>query len=528
MSAQYAQPVTTGGIPAPQNLDDKDLADWLNTCLRAKSPVGYVHAEYACKVFNLADKAAMLHPADPEKQSRKVLKDLAKHRLLQHVELTVPELEGVCFVDPTWSLTPVSQDEIAALVDARLLALGRAGRGTEISPKTAWQVWTDAGGRCMFEGCGEDLTSVRLFNKSARIGYLAHIVASDPNGPRGNPADSHRLSDNSENIMLMCDAHHRLIDCFAPEKYPPEELVRMRRFHRDTVRFYLDSLAYPRVKAMTLLANLANVPTYFHDSELIDAVLAIGRAMLPNIAHYVRRNQRDDRRSDDFWVNYLHEHENDVRELIRNFNSPNPAVMDEWAVFPLHHIATMVLAGRIMGEARAIQVFQYHRERKSWRWDPEATPLPAGTFTVSGLTSEQVAEVLMTIELTARLDEDAMPVNLVESITKGAIPRVRITIANPNGACIRHRDDLDQFKSVARQAINHVQDVMRAQRVHLIAISPASTVFCFGQMLQAGHHPTYTIYDRPGRDRSFSEAFSVSSHEVTAQAGSKTTTIQIR
>lgn len=34
------------------------------------------------------------------------------------------------------------------------------------------------------------------------------------------------------------------------------------------------------------------------------------------------------------------------------------------------------------------------------------------------------------------------------------------------------------------------------KKVHLIAVSPASTVFRFGQMLQAGHHPEYLVYDR--------------------------------
>ena len=302
----------------------------------------------------------------------------------------------------------------------------------------------------------------------------------------------------------------------------------MRQAHRDLVRHYLDSLAFPRAKALTLHANLAHIPTHFHDSELIDAILATGRAMLPNVVHYIRRNQRDDRRTPDFWVHYLNEHQLDIQNLVSSFKDPSAVVMEELAVFPLHHIATMILAGRIIGEARAIQVFQYHRHRRSWRWDPNATRQPDGTFNVSGLTPDRVDEVLITIELTADFDEDAMPANLTEAITAGRMPWVRITTPNPDGNCIRHPNDIDQFMHVARRAINHVQDVMRARRVHLIAISPASTVFCFGQMLQAGHHPTYTIYDRAGRDTPFNEAFSISGHEVTASAGTQTTSIPIR
>lgn len=202
----------------------------------------------------------------------------------------------------------------------------------------------------MFHGCSKDLSEIPLWTKAARVGYLAHIVASDPAGPRGSQADSHRLSDCSDNIMLMCDEHHRLIDSFAPHYYTADVLNEMRQSHRETVRYYLDSLAFPHTKAVTLHANLANVPTYFHDSELIEAIVATRRAMLPGVIHYIRRkSQRDDRHLPGFWHQYLREHENHIRQLIAGFESSNGLVTESLAVFPLHHIPTLVLAGRVMG-----------------------------------------------------------------------------------------------------------------------------------------------------------------------------------
>jgi hypothetical protein len=527
-SLQMTSPVN---IPTPQNLDDEALSIWIDGCRNAGHTVGYLHGQYVCRVFDPADSTATLHPADPDKKSKTALKKLAQRGLLQHLELPVDTLNGAVSVDSAWGLAPVTVDEIAALVDARLQRLGRAvGRGTDVTMRTAWQVWTDAGGRCMFEGCGEDLTSVPLYNGPARVGYLAHIVASDPNGPRGNQADSHRLSNDPDNIMLMCDAHHRLIDSFAPAEYPADTLFTMRQVHRDLVRSYMDSLAFPRARAVTLLANLGHVPTYFHDSELIDAILATGRAMLPGVVHYIRRTaQRDDRNSPGFWGNYLREHESHIRQLVTSFNDPGLSETDEFAVFPLHHNATMVLAGRIMGEARAIQVFQYHRQRRSWVWDRAASPLPSGTISVNALPLSGASDVLITIELTAHMDEDAMPIDLAPAIADGRMPWLRITMPNPRFDCISHPADLDQFMHVARQTINHVQDVMRVKKVHLIAISPASTVFRFGQMLQAGHHPEYTIYDRAGCNDKFVPAFSITGHDVSACCdGGRPITISIR
>ncbi|TVT73198.1 MAG: SAVED domain-containing protein [Denitromonas halophila] len=459
------------------------------------------------------------------------MKRLVAKGLLQCLELPPQIFRDAHVADPSWQYSQVrSKPAVDTLIATRDGLLGRtAGRGPAITEKTAQKVWADAGGRCMFAGCGEDLTEIPLWTQTARIGYLAHIIASDPQGPRGSQQDSHRLANNPENIMLMCDAHHRLIDSFAPDDYKPDILDEMRRTHRDMVRNYLDSLAFPRMRAATLHANLAHVPTYFHDSELIDAILATGCAMLPGVIHYVRRKSpRDDRNTPGFWSQYLREHEGDIRQLVTGFNAASGATTENLAVFPLHHIPTIVLAGRIMGEAQAIRVFQYSRSRRTWAWNPGATPKPVGTFSVSTLPQARASEVLITIELSAAIDEEAMPPLLQPDLGAGRLPWLRIVTPNPDSDCISHPDDLDQFMQVARRAISHVQDVMRVRKVHLIAISPASTVFGFGQMLQPGHHPEYVLYDRAGREYPFVPAFSITGHDVSALDSERPVSISLR
>jgi hypothetical protein len=90
--------------------------------------------------------------------------------------------------------------------------------------------------------------------------------------------------------------------------------------------------------------------------------------MEPGVIHYMRRkSQRDDRHLPEFWYQYLREHEHHIRELVTGFNSSSGLSTENLAIFPLHHIPTLVLAGRVMGEAQAIQVFQYDRGRKTGR-----------------------------------------------------------------------------------------------------------------------------------------------------------------
>lgn len=515
----------------PGNFDDQNLAVWLSTCLAQKHRVAFVHAGYLCKVVDLDDPDLVLYVADPGTAAKDCLKKLVAKRLLSSLEVSFETLSDARVADSGWPYTPVpSKPAVNSLIAARDGLLGRtSGRGPEISEKTAQKVWADAGARCMFHGCSKDLSEIPLWTKTARVGYLAHIVASDPAGPRGNQADSHRLADCPDNIMLMCDEHHRLIDSFAPQYYTADVLNEMRQSHRDMVRNYLDSLAFLHTKAVTLHANLANVPTYFHDSEFIEAIVATRRAMLPGVIHYIRRkSQRDDRHLPGFWHQYLREHEGQIRQLVAGFDSSSSSGTESLAVFPLHHIPTLVLAGRVMGEAQAIQVFQYDKPRRSWAWNPQAEARPKGTFNVDSLPSDRSTEVLITLELTAHVDEDALPAHLKVGLDSGHIPWIRVTSSKTGFDCIGHPDDLDQFTQAARRVIIHAQDVMRVQKVHLIAVSPASTVFRFGQMLQAGHHPEYTVYDRAGHGYKFAPALSITGHHVSATDGQQTFTIPLR
>ncbi|MCO4312264.1 hypothetical protein [Pectobacterium versatile] len=237
---------TSSSTTTTSNFSDDNLAVWLNRCLAQKHRVAYVTAGYLCKLVDLDEVGLAFHLADPGPKAKVSLKKLVPKCLLYSLDMGLEAFLSAQTADSSWTFTPVkSKDAVDIFIAARDGLLGKTkGRGQEISEKTAQKVWADAGARCMFEGCAHDLSEIALWTRAARVGYLAHIVASDPEGPRGSQVDSHRLANVAENIMLMCDEHHRLIDSFAPQYYTAEILNEMRRSHRDIVRNYLDSLAF--------------------------------------------------------------------------------------------------------------------------------------------------------------------------------------------------------------------------------------------------------------------------------------------
>lgn len=509
----------SGAPPQPDTLDDSTLCQWLQKRHTDKHTVVLAHASHRCKVFDGTITGAPLLPADPAAESAKVLKKLARANLLKRVELPLNELLQVAAANAAWLLLDASPTDVGDWLKRRTVLFGQ-GRGQAISDNTSRLVWHDAGGRCMYRGCSYDLGRTTLTTKAARIGYLAHIVASDPDGPRGDAATSHGLSNDPENIMLMCDAHHRLIDRIDEDGHSAEFLREMRRERTRMVRNALDGLAYPRAQAVALLGNVANVPTAASERSMREAMHGRRLAPLPDIVHVLRRTQRDDRLSPDFWDQALHEHESDFRELVRRVGG-QPAGTgginhDTLAVFPFHTVPLLVLCGRIAGEACPIEVFQYHRHRKTWQWDPNTAPQPPLSFQVSNHPPTRTDEVLLSLELSAHIDERAIPDAIACRVRNGEAPWVRITARQPDDACIGHPDDLEQFTTVARAALRLIQDGMRPSRVHFFGVSPVSTLFRFGQLLQAGHHPAYIIHDRPDRGQPFRPALSIEGQQVTS------------
>jgi hypothetical protein len=515
-SSIYTQPL----LDENQIIDDGELATWLRTRCVANLTVAYAYAKHRCKVFEVGTANTAVVLANPGKASITELKRIAKSGMLKRVELQLNDFDQSVTLNPTWSLLDATATDVGNWYKARE-SLFDQGRGKAISPVTAALVWHAAGGRCMYRGCGQDLGQTPLTTKAARIAYLAHIVGSDPDGPRGNE-ESHKLSDDPENIMLMCDAHHRLIDRIDEAGHTIERLRVMRDEHAGRVNYLLEGIAYPRTLLITLLADLAQVSTNVSHSELRESVLSRKLGPLCNPINAIRRTQRDDRSRLDFWWHFLKEHENDIRSFILQIsNQParsNEVAPDVLAVFPLHLVPVLVIAGRIAGEARPIEVFQYDRNRRTWRWDETAAPSVQGSISISKLPTVPVDEVILSIELTAAIDENSLPVELATAARDQVMPWIRITHTSPHYNCIRTAEDLGQFTQVARQAIRVIHDQLRAKRAHLIGVSPASTLFRFGQLLQAGHHPLYQLYDRPDGAHQFLPALTMDGREIVANS----------
>src|SRR5574341_1151210 len=98
------------------------------------------------------------------------------------------------------------------------------------------KLWVRAGGRCEFRGCSKFLHRDGLTLKESNYADIAHIVAVSKKGPRGSHSLAQSKRNQSENLMLACKEHHKLIDSKEHESnYPVELLRQFKSEHEDRI-----------------------------------------------------------------------------------------------------------------------------------------------------------------------------------------------------------------------------------------------------------------------------------------------------
>lgn len=105
-----------------------------------------------------------------------------------------------------------------------------------ISSRTEKILWGKAGATCSFLGCRRELVAeASQADGEVVLGEVAHIVARNRDGPRGESLPPGGEIDGYENLILLCEEHHKLIDG-QPNTYTVAKLGQIKEDHERWVR----------------------------------------------------------------------------------------------------------------------------------------------------------------------------------------------------------------------------------------------------------------------------------------------------
>ncbi len=384
-----------------------------------------------------------------------------------------------------------------------------SGRTGEVSPETRKRVGAEAGWHCQFDGCGENLALNANTDTVGNFSYFAHIIASSIDGPRGEAGLSEKLYDTVENVMLLCDKCHRLIDRVSPAVYCKEKLNAMRAANVAQVKGLFSSLRFPSSDMIVIGGNILNQSVVFNQRLAEEGMRAAQlRPTGDKPFHFAfNGNEMGDGSSPHYWESYFDQFaRTDIAGLRARLTGATygGAQADVISVFPLHVMSVLALAGHLIGEARSVRFFQFERNTVSggasgeqWAWPADTERPDSSKYSVK-VHREAMAgekEGLLLVSLTDSVPPAELPVDFYQD-GEWRMPVVEVVVPNPSRSVIGHPYDLELVGKIFDEALQKLQEKWRVDRVHCIPVAPATACVRLGQKLQSRHQSRVVFYER--------------------------------
>lgn len=110
-----------------------------------------------------------------------------------------------------------------------------------IGLKTQKMLWGRSASRCAFPNCKMELVmDATQTDDESIVGEACHIVARSEDGPRGDSPLNSEQRDKYNNLLLLCNVHHKVIDDQV-EHYTVDSLKNMKSVHESWVTSQLAS-----------------------------------------------------------------------------------------------------------------------------------------------------------------------------------------------------------------------------------------------------------------------------------------------
>lgn len=522
--------VTPSQTEHPVGLPDAELASLLQGLLATgKEPLLVVN-RFTCSVFSRAvstDVWTFEGIGDLGIEALDAMALPSRRGVVKWAETSVanPKEADLSALAITSATKKVVQAWLATVVGSTT-SKGRTG---EVKPRTAQKVFMASAWRCQFDGCGEDLSSHFATDDHANYSYLAHIVASSVDGPRGDAVQSPLLADDAENIMLLCDKCHRLIDRVAPAFYTTEKLRAMRARSVADVRRLLDGLQYPPAEPIMLIGNVTGQPHYYMKRNVEDAMLNAGLRPCRDTPEYFCFNgyALHNPHLASYWGSLFETLSTDVPRLKALLNgSARGHARPHLAVFPVHGTSVLMLGGRLIGDTAGVSVFQFHRDKVAgnqggqWAWPSDAAEPSSNKYRFDVLKDfSGESEACLLASLTFDISHDRLTMQCFES-GELKLPTIKLTADRFGSNVIGHPRDLELFGAKLDEAIRILLDQWKVQRIHLFVGAPAAACFRVGQKMQARNQATYVCHETDrGIGSVFKQTIEISSTVVSGPSG---------
>jgi hypothetical protein len=355
------------------------------------------------------------------------------------------------------------------------------------------RLWVLAGGRC--EYCNAYLLEDEFSGYTLNLSERAHIVgatqaAGSPRGEADLPLSERELA---ANLMLLCRAHHRLIDRLIAE-HTVEGLRLMKREHEDRIRLLTGFTNDVETVVVRVVGGIRGAPVEIPADTVLTAVRGDGRFPRYRLALAGEDVEIDLRRlPDEGDASYWTAGARIIEDRVSRIKEAQQSI-GHISVFALARIPLLVALGFHLDDKIPTTVYQRRRDGsgdQGWGFDPDAEPVTFQTERISSCT-DTPGRVALAVSLTAPIGAD-----VISAASNASVYEITPVATAPSRDVMTARASLDAFAATYHRFLGIIErDHPDCTQIEIFPAAPASAAVQLGRGIMRDAQPDLVVYDR--------------------------------
>lgn len=316
---------------------------------------------------------------------------------------------------------------------------------------------------------------------------MAHIVAFQPEGPRGKEGDRPEEINAVDNLMLLCPQCHKEIDD-NPQEYPRARLEGFKREHEDRVKRLTELGSDSKTSLLVLKAPIGGQPVTITPHDTANAV--VPRYPVSKDGKVLDLNALASIGELD---SYLEAGREAIDRQLTDAFAPGSEAerTGHVSVFALAPIPLLIHFGSRLTNKVRTELFQRHRDTEDWVWKDDGEPARYKHALIQ--KGEVGGPVALLLALSGAINVDSLSGDVKR---QGWIYELTLENRPPDPTFLRLRTELDGFRTAYQEVLGLIaaqHGILEA--VELFPAVPAPIAVLCGRERLPKVHPALRVYD---------------------------------
>ena len=359
---------------------------------------------------------------------------------------------------------------------------------TFLKPRDIHKLIADSAGRCNYLGCPEQMFYEYEDENFVKLIDLCHIIGKSPKGPRGHPTQSQLDTENPENIILLCDKHHKIVDG-SKKEYPPERLYKMKLEHVQRVNNLLEGLKEANWTLLLHTGNITGGGLVKIDEELIirefygtHIFTEIQKIETPEFL-VLTKNWLGYKRKQEVWWRTFQEFNSSIHKIV---------------VCSINFIPLVIHLGYLIHDTATAEVYQFNRQENKWNWSSPEENQKNSDYILETDTEfdSNITNIALSVSISSEIHD-----NDIIDILGENIKIIKIRVPNPDRTWLRFKDQLIRFQELFIKLLdNLIHQYTALKIIHLFLAGPTPIAFTIGKSINPNMHPHFVLYNYHAKD----------------------------